>query len=168
MEFLQIRRKGLVETNYMRGVTHVIVAPDHIDNAIYIHFGGARPSITICFAKEDYGRTVRLHNELLKNIFGGYTTGLVIELDENNLVHQWWWHTSDEFDELLLAIPEKQYRVRIDYETNFEVDVTAANESEAYRKALEKRSHVGPECDSIAEQLIENTEESGREVTEIK
>ena len=150
MILLQVRKKGLVETNDMHGVTLVRLEPNHIDNKIAIYFGMTRTPIEIGFVKEDYGRMVRLHNELLENIYGDHTLNLIIECDKDNHVHQWWWHTADEFDELLVEIPDRKYKVGIKYAFHVDVAVDAKDEVEAERKA-QKMVNCGQFADEVNE-----------------
>lgn len=152
MILLQIRRKSLVETNVMHGVTQIRLEPNHIDNTIAIHFGMTRTPIEIDFAKKDYDRTVRLYNELLSAIddseddyYYGY---LRVDFDENNCVDQWWW--SDESSSMSVDFPDRKYKVGIEYAFHVDVAVDAKDEAEAERKA-QKMVNCGQIADEVNE-----------------
>lgn len=147
MEFLQIRRNCLIETNAMRDVKDIRLESGHIDNYIVIDVP-ENGFVKVAFSHAEYDRTVRLYNELLRNILGGHTVSLIIECDKDNHVHQWWWH--DDFEELLLEIPDRKYKVGIEYAFHVDVAVDAKDEAEAERKA-QKMVNCGQFADEVNE-----------------
>ena len=163
MKVLQTKRKGCTETNNIDNVSNVSLDGGFVDNRILIGFGMRRQCIELAFAKDDTYRLAKLYNEIILSIHNNDLTYLSVEFDENNFVNQWFWH--DDFEDLLVEFPKKEYSVVVSYKTSFEVNVEASSESEAYEKAIEKHDTSD---DEIPAQLIDNMEESGHTVTELK
>lgn len=146
MKVLQTKRKGSTETNDINNVSNVRIDGGYTDNQIFIGFGSLRPGIELGFAKDDTYRLTKLYNEIILSIHNNDYTYLSVEFDENNLVHQWWWH--DDFEELLLEFPDRKYKVSIDYAFHVDVAVDAKDEVEAERKA-QKMVDCGQFADEV-------------------
>ena len=160
MEILQIRKQNQTAVTYMAEISRIKLECDKID----IWFGKDAMA-SVC--GNDFTKMQDLYNDLLTaSIDHSVTSAFSSDTDKDNKVKSWRYLKSYELQDLLLPT-EKKYNVRLNYETFVDIKVTASDESDAYKKALEVRDNVSYKDDDIPTQLTENMEESEHSVTEI-
>lgn len=139
MEILQIRKETFVSTNKMTDVREVILnGKSHLNNNIELDFGLQRSRIQIAFEKDEDGwnKAKELYNEILDetSIKAKMKYALIVNIGSDNMVESWQWLNAIQKEQLVMPV-EKRYRVDIGYGFDVELEVTAANKEEAYKKA---------------------------------
>lgn len=164
MEILQIRKQNQTAATYMAEISRIKLECGHIDHKIDIWFGKDAMA-SVC--GNDFTKMQDLYNDLLTaSIDHSVTSAFIIDTDKDGKVESWKYLESFNIQDLFLQT-KKKYNVRFNYETFVDVNVTASDESDAYKKALEVKENASWKDDNIAMQLTENMEESEHSVTEI-
>lgn len=142
MEILQIRAKSSVSTYSMAGLSGVeINVKEQLENHLVLSLGTGRQkerNITLSFEKseEELAKIRKLYNEVLVSLVGRLTSkyALVVNVGSSNMVESWRWLDTNQRDQLVIPV-DKKYKVGISYGFDVELEVTAASEEEAYKKA---------------------------------
>lgn len=150
MEILQIRKETFVSTNNVTGVKEVILntTKSHLENFIEFDFGTQRLRIQITFEKsvDGWAKIRKLYNEVLVSLIDRLTSkyALIVNVGSSNMVESWQWLGTNQRDQLVIPV-DKKYKVGISCGFDVELEVTAANEEEAYKKAkdgINKREYA--------------------------
>lgn len=170
MEILQIRKETFVSTNKMTDVREVILnGKSHLNNNIELDFGLQRSRIQIAFEKDEDGwnKAKELYNEILDEncIKAKMKYALIVNIGSDNMVESWQWLNAIQKDQLVMPV-EKRYRVDISYGFSVDLEVTAANEEEAYKIAKDgiRKGEYANEINDA----VEISRETEHSVDEIK